>query len=76
MTRLQFRLLAALMGAEGGVLSRAELHRAIYDVAPVDDGERVVAHVRRIRQKIERDPSEPEFLLTVRGEGFRLADAF
>jgi two-component system response regulator RegX3 len=76
LTRLQFRLLAALVEAEGGVLTRAELHQALYDVEPVDDGERVVAHVRRIRQKVESDPSEPEFLLTVRGEGFRLADLF
>ncbi|MGH2528107.1 MAG: winged helix-turn-helix domain-containing protein [Actinomycetota bacterium] len=36
--------------------------------------ERVFAHVRRIRRKIEADPAHPTFLLTVRGEGFRLSD--
>jgi DNA-binding response OmpR family regulator len=76
LTKLQFRLLVALADAEGALVSRADLHRALYGTAPIDDGERVVAHVRRIRGKIEERPSQPEFLLTVRGEGFRLADAF
>jgi two-component system, OmpR family, response regulator MtrA len=76
LTKLQFRLLVALATAEGALVSRADLHRALYGTAPIDDGERVVAHVRRIREKIEAEPSHPEFLLTVRGEGFRLADTF
>jgi DNA-binding response OmpR family regulator len=76
LTKLQFRLLVALAVADGALVSRSDLHRALYGNAPVDDGERVVAHVRRVRDKIEPCPSQPEFLLTVRGEGFRLADAF
>ena len=39
-----------------------------------DDGERLIAHIRRIRARIESDPSHPQFLLTARGVGFRLAD--
>jgi DNA-binding response OmpR family regulator len=76
LTKLQFRLLVALVTADGALVSRADLHRALYGTAPIDDGERVVAHVRRVRDKIEPQPSRPRFLLTVRGEGFRLADAF
>jgi DNA-binding response OmpR family regulator len=72
-TKLQFRLLAALVAAEGALLSRVDLQRHLYGAAALDDGERVVAHVRRIREKLEDDPSSPRFLLTVRGEGFRLA---
>jgi len=76
LTKLQFRLLVKLITADGGVVSRDELHYALYDAPAIDDGERVVAHVRRIRDKIEPRPSQPKFLLTVRGEGFRLADSF
>jgi DNA-binding response OmpR family regulator len=32
-------------------------------------------HVRHLREKIERDPSEPEYLFTVRGVGYRFRDA-
>jgi two-component system response regulator RegX3 len=42
--------------------------------AQIGDPERLFAHIRRIRKKIEPAPSHPAFLLTVRGEGFRLAD--
>jgi DNA-binding response OmpR family regulator len=56
------------------VLSRAELERRAYGTTMVNGGERVVSQMRRIREKIEPDPSRPAFLLTVRGEGFRLAD--
>jgi DNA-binding response OmpR family regulator len=72
LTRLQFRLLETLAAADGAVVSRAELQRSLYGRAELDDGERVVAHVRRIRSKLEEDPSHPQFLRAVRGEGFRL----
>jgi two-component system response regulator MtrA len=37
-----------------------------------NDRERIFAHIRRIRRRIEKDPSHPSLLITVRGEGFRL----
>jgi two-component system response regulator MtrA len=74
LTPLQFRILATLVMARGGVVTREDLYRVVWRQAPIDDGERIVAHVRRIRSKIEAHPSRPTFLLTARGEGFRLAD--
>jgi DNA-binding response OmpR family regulator len=74
LTPLQFRIHATLVMARGGVVTREDLYRVVWRQAPVDDGERIVAHIRRIRSKIEPDPSHPAFLLTARGEGFRLAD--
>jgi DNA-binding winged helix-turn-helix (wHTH) protein len=73
LTPKQFRLLDALASARGAVLSVHELHEAVFGDAYLGDGERVVAHVRRIRARLEPDPRRPVFLLTVRGEGFRLA---
>jgi DNA-binding response OmpR family regulator len=76
LTKLQFRLLAALAMAKGAVVSQEELSQALYgSEASVEvDGERVAAHARRIRLKIEEDPANPRYLLTIRGEGFRLSD--
>lgn len=74
LTPIQFKLLVALARAEGAVMSRDELAQIVWGAVPIDDGERVTAHIRRIRNKIEPDPSHPAFLLTARGEGFRLAD--
>jgi two-component system response regulator RegX3 len=74
MTRLEFRILATLVVAAGGVVTRDDLYRMVWRQASPDDGERIVAHIRRIRAKLESDPTHPKFLLTARGEGFRLAD--
>jgi DNA-binding response OmpR family regulator len=73
LTKLQFRVLTALVQAEGNVVSCEWLSRVVYGDAIPDDGERMLAHIRRIRKKIEPVPSQPRYLLTVRGEGFRLA---
>jgi DNA-binding response OmpR family regulator len=75
LTPTQFRILALLVQARGGLVMTSELSRLVWGVpAQIGDPERVFAHIRRIRKKIEPDPSHPVFLLTVRGEGFRLAD--
>jgi DNA-binding response OmpR family regulator len=74
LTPIQFKLLLALARAQGAVMSRDQLAELVWGPVPADDGERVVAHIRRIRTKLEPDPSHPVFLLTARGEGFRLAD--
>lgn len=75
LTPKQFRLLDALVEARGTLLTVAELHEAVFDDRFLGDGERLFAHVRRVRALVEPDSANPVFLLTVRGEGFRLADA-
>jgi DNA-binding response OmpR family regulator len=74
-TPLQFRLLASLARAQGAVRTRDELQRELWPGEPNDDGRRLDAHVRRLRGRLGEDANAPRFLLTVRGEGFRLADA-
>lgn len=73
LTPVQFRILTVLAGASGAVVTNRELARRVWGSEGHLDGERIFAHIRRIRKKIERDPTNPCFLLTVRGEGFRLA---
>lgn len=72
-TPLQFRILAALVVARGAVVTKRDLQRLVWGSAVADDGERIAAHIRRIRAKLD-EPPRPRFLLTVRGEGYRLAD--
>jgi DNA-binding response OmpR family regulator len=63
-----------LILAAGAVVDPNDLSRQLWGRESFSDGERILAHVRRIRRKIEDDSSRPAFLLTVRGEGYRLAD--
>lgn len=74
LTMIQFRIMEVLVLAAGGVVSHHELGRRVWGSESFDDAERVAAHIRRIRKLIEDLPSQPGFLLTVRGEGFRLTD--
>ena len=67
LTPVQFRILAALVRAKGGVLTKEELQAEAWPLSVPDDGERLVAHIRRIRAKLEPDPSRPRFLLTASG---------
>jgi DNA-binding response OmpR family regulator len=72
LTPLQFRILAVLVAARGDVVPHDALYRLIWRSSVDDDGQRLGAHVHRIRDRLGDDP--PTFLLTVRGEGYRLAD--
>ena len=63
-----------LVQAEGNVVTSERLSRLVFGDAGTGVEERMLAHVRRIRKKIEETPSSPRYLLTVRGEGFRLDD--
>lgn len=74
LTPIQFRIMEVLILAGGAVVDPDDLSRRLWGEASFGDGERILAHVRRIRRKIERDSSHPAFLLTVRGEGYRLSD--
>lgn len=74
LTVIQFRILEVLALAAGTVVPTSTLARRVWGTESFDDQERLLAHIRRIRKKVEALPSQPRFVLTVRGEGFRLAD--
>lgn len=74
LSTLQFRVMEVLLLSAGSVVSVEQLSRRVWGDTSVADRDRLVAHVRRIRRKIEEDPSNPRFLLRVRGRGFRLAE--
>ena len=72
LTRTEFRLLCELATNAGRVLSREVLLERVWGYDYFGDGRLVDVHVRRLRTKVERDPSEPQHILTVRGLGYRL----
>ncbi len=72
LTKTEFRLLCELADNAGIVLSREQLLELVWGYEYLGDGRLVDAHVRRLRTKVERDPSNPELIVTVRGLGYRL----
>lgn len=71
LSQKEFDLLACLMRNRGLALSRDVLLERVWGMDYVGDGRTVDVHVRWLREKIESDPSAPEYLQTVRGIGYR-----
>jgi DNA-binding response OmpR family regulator len=75
LTPHEYALLTTLMSAPGRAFSRDELLDRIYPQGEAVVIDRVVdVHIGKLRHKIEPAPSEPVFILTVRGVGYRFAD--
>jgi DNA-binding response OmpR family regulator len=73
LTPTEFRLLAYLAQHRGQALTRPQIIRAVWGYAPDVESERTVnVHIRRLREKVELDPSRPALILTVPGIGYRL----
>ena len=72
LTKTEFRLLCELAAAPGRVVSREELLERVWGYGYFGDGRLVDVHIARLRKKVERDSSHPEFVVTVRGMGYRL----
>ena len=75
LTYLEFELLRTLAAQPGRVFSRTQLLDDLWGGAEFRDPRTIDVHVRHLREKIERDPAEPEFIFTVRGVGYRFRDA-
>lgn len=75
LTPKEFQLLAILAQSRGRVVTHAQLLQAIWGRHHSDDTHYLRIYLRQLRQKIEPDPSEPRYLLTEPGVGYRLADA-
>jgi len=68
----EFRLLSLFMNHPRSVLSRDQIIQQVWpDGAEVLDDNTVSVNIRRLREKIERDPQNPQWIVTVRGAGYR-----
>ena len=73
LTPIEMRLLVYLARHPGQALSRGQILDAVWGVAADIDNERTVnVHIRRLREKVELEPSKPSLILTVPGVGYRL----
>jgi DNA-binding response OmpR family regulator len=71
LTAKEFDLLAFMMRRPKRVFSRDQLMGNVWGYEYYGDASTVTVHIRRLREKIERDPSNPEHLLTVWGVGYK-----
>lgn len=73
LTRKEYDLLYALMMRAGKVIARNDLIDKVWQTDWVGDTRTLDVHIRWLREKIENDPSNPRYIQTVRGVGYRFA---
>jgi two-component system OmpR family response regulator/two-component system alkaline phosphatase synthesis response regulator PhoP len=75
MTRKEYDLLKVLMLNAGKVIRRNELFDQVWATDWIGDTRTLDVHIRWLREKIEKKPSQPRYIQTVRGVGYRFATA-
>jgi len=74
LTSWEYKLLHVLMSSPGRAFSREELLSQCYQNSEAVIDRVIDVHIGKLRQKIEDDPAQPRFILTVRGHGYRFSD--
>ena len=74
LTYVEFEILATLARSPGRVFSRTALLERLWGDAAYRDPRTVDVHIRHLREKLERDPRDPEYIFTVRGVGYHFRD--
>ena len=75
LTPLEFDLLACMAGKPDQVFTRQELLHDVWGYQNAADTRLVNVHVQRLRSKIEHDPENPVYVLTIRGIGYKAGPA-
>lgn len=68
----EYQLLAYMMENEGIILTKKQMYQAIWEDKYVYDDNTIMVHLSHIRNKIEDNPKEPQYLITFRGVGYKL----
>jgi DNA-binding response OmpR family regulator len=74
LTTTEFGLLATLAASPGRIFTRSQLLDALRGVAFESYERAIDSHIKNLRRKVEPDPREPRYVLTVYGVGYRFAD--
>jgi DNA-binding response OmpR family regulator len=74
LTYVEFELLRTLAAAPGRVFSRQALLEAIWGDSAYREPRTIDVHIRHLREKLEHDARQPEYIFTVRGAGYRFRD--
>ncbi len=75
LTSSEYGILLHMARHPGTAYSRQAILTALWDESPVGDERAIDVHIHNIREKIEPDPKNPAYILTVRGFGYRLREA-
>jgi DNA-binding response OmpR family regulator len=75
LTFVEFEILSALARNPGRVFTRDMLLQRVWGDAAYRDQRTIDVHIRHLREKIEQDPKDPEYIFTVRGVGYRFRDS-
>ena len=73
-TYVEFEILYALAASPGRVFTRDMLLARVWGDSAYRDPRTIDVHIRHLREKLEADAKEPEYLFTVRGVGYRFRD--
>jgi DNA-binding response OmpR family regulator len=73
LTTTQLNVLSELIKSEGKVFSRQDLSYEVQGYRDIGDGRIIDAHIKNIRKKIEVDPNNPKYIITVFGSGYKFA---
>lgn len=75
LTPREYDLLCFFMNCRGEVVSRDKIRKSIWKGSKIYSWSRVIdVHIQHLRQKIEKDPSKPKYIITVPGAGYRCGD--
>ena len=72
LTNIEFRILYMLAIHQGITLSKEKIYNYVWNGEYLQDDSNITSHIRRLRKKIENDPSQPEYIQTVRGVGYKI----
>ena len=72
LTNIVFSILYVLAIHQGISLSKEKIYNFVWNGEYLQDDSNITSHVRRLRKKIEDDPSRPEYIQTVRGVGYKM----
>lgn len=72
LTNIEFRILYVLAIHQGITLSKEKIYNFVWNGEYLQNDSNITSHVRRLRKKIEDDPSRPEYIQTVQGVGYKM----
>lgn len=72
LTGKQFHIFAYLLRHLGQILTKEQIYEAVWNEPYLDGDKTLMVHIRHLREKLERDPANPEVIETIRGIGYRV----
>lgn len=76
LTAKEFEILQYLVENKGRVISRERLYEAIWNEDSFGCDNTVMVHIRHLREKLENDPTAPQYIITMKGLGYKLVNPY